>query len=334
MRDVLEGLLGGVDLTVEDADGLMVALTSGDLDPALAGAILAALRSKGETPEEVRGFASAMRRLSTDPGIDAAGAVDIVGTGGDRSGSLNLSTGAAIVTAAAGVPVVKHGNRSMTSSSGSADVLEALGVPIPLEAEDARRYYEAIGFTFLFAPHYHPAMAAVGPVRRSLGVRTVFNMLGPLSNPAAPRHLVIGAFGAEAAELMAGALSGMEVERAFVVHGAEGWDEPSPLGEFMLFDVRPGIVEATRRNPSDFGIPVCAPEELAGGDPGHNARRLTAVLDGEPGAHRDAIALGAALAFEVTGKAADLDEGLELAYATIDSGQGRSLATALGRLAR
>ena len=254
MKQLLDDLLAGTDLSTEGADELLVALTKGDVEPAMAGAVLTALRAKGETSDEVRGFARAMRRLSSDPGIDASGAVDVVGTGGDRSGSLNLSTGAALLVAAAGVPVVKHGNRSMTSQSGSADVLEALGLPIPLDAEQAQRCFAALGFSYLFAPHYHPAMAAVGPIRRALGVRTVFNMLGPLTNPAGPRHLVIGAFDARAAELMAGALAGLDIDRAFVVHGAAGWDEPSPIGEFLLFDVRGGKVERSTRDPADLGL--------------------------------------------------------------------------------
>jgi anthranilate phosphoribosyltransferase len=255
--------------------------------------------------------------------------VDVVGTGGDRSGSLNLSTGAALLTAAAGVPVVKHGNRSMTSQSGSADVLEALGLPIPLDADQARRCFDAFGFTYLFAPHYHPAMAAVGPVRRALGVRTVFNMLGPLTNPAGPPHLVIGAFDGRAAELMAGALAGLDIERAFVIHGAAGWDEPSPIGEFLLFDVRPGEVTRSTRDPADLGLSRCDPEDLAGGDPAHNADRLKAVFGGEPGPHRDAVLLGAALALEVTGRAPDAEAALAGAGAALDDGRAMGLLEGL-----
>jgi anthranilate phosphoribosyltransferase len=295
----------------------------------MAGAVLVALRAKGETPDEVRGFASAMRRLSSDPGIDASQAVDVVGTGGDRSGSLNLSTGAALLTAAAGLPVVKHGNRSMTSQSGSADVLEALGLPIPLDSDQAQRCFDALGFTYLFAPHYHPAMAAVGPIRRALGVRTVFNVLGPLTNPAGPRHLVIGAFDGGAAELMAGALAGLDIERAFVIHGAAGWDEPSPIGEFLLFDVRPGEVTRTTRDPANFGLSRCDPADLAGGDPAHNADSLKAVFGGEPGPHRDAILLGAALALEVTGRAADAESALAGAGAALDDGRALALLDGL-----
>ncbi|HLE95509.1 MAG TPA: anthranilate phosphoribosyltransferase [Acidimicrobiia bacterium] len=329
MRQLLDDLLAGTDLSAAAADELLVTLTGGEVDPAMAGALLIALRAKGETPDEVRGFAAAMRRLSSDPGIDSSEAVDVVGTGGDRSGSLNLSTGAALLTAAGGVPVVKHGNRSMTSQSGSADILEAIGLPIPLDADQARRCFETLGFTFLFAPHYHPAMAAVGPIRRALGVRTVFNMLGPLTNPAGPRHLVVGAFDARAAELMAVALSGLEIERAFVLHGAAGWDEPSPIGEFLLYDVRPGSVVRTSRDPADLGMDRCDPSTLAGGDPAHNAGKLTAVFAGETGPHRDSIILGAALALEVTGWAPDPGTAVAMAESALDDGRAMALLKAL-----
>ncbi|HEX5695120.1 MAG TPA: anthranilate phosphoribosyltransferase [Acidimicrobiia bacterium] len=329
MKELLEGLLQGSDLTVEEAETLLHRLTGGEMDPASAGAVLIALRAKGETSEEVLGFARAMRELATDPEIDVSGAVDVVGTGGDRSGSLNLSTGSALLTAAAGVPVVKHGNRSLTSSSGSADVLEQLGLPMPLVEDQARRLFAMTGFTFLFAPHYHPAIAAVGPIRRALGVRTVFNILGPLTNPAAPAHMVIGAFDAEVAELMAGAVSGLGIERVFVVHGAAGWDEPSPLGDFLLFDVRPGHVERSVRSPSQLGMEPCQLPDLAGGSPSHNARRLLDVFEGESGPHRDALVLGASLALEVTGGSDTAEDAVERAAAAIDDGSALALAGSL-----
>jgi anthranilate phosphoribosyltransferase len=178
MSQMLEDLIRGVSLTEVQAVEFVHQLIEGDVEPALAGAVLTALRAKGETSDEVRGFARAMRSVATDPMVDATGAVDVVGTGGDRSGSLNLSTGSALVTASAGVPVVKHGNRSMTSQSGSADVLEALGLPMPMNEDQARRLFQATGFTFLFAPYFHPAMAAIMPVRRALAVRTIFNIGG------------------------------------------------------------------------------------------------------------------------------------------------------------
>jgi anthranilate phosphoribosyltransferase len=329
MSQMLEDLIRGSSLSEAQAVEFVHRLVEGDVEPAVAGAVLTALRAKGETPDEVRGFARAMRAVATDPMVDVTGAVDVVGTGGDRSGSLNLSTGSALVTASAGVPVVKHGNRSMTSQSGSADVLEALGLPMPMNEDQVRRLLQATGFTFLFAPYFHPAMAAIMPVRRALAVRTIFNILGPLTNPAAPPNMVIGAFDPAAAGLMAGALSGLDIDRAFVVHGAGGWDEPSPLGEFLLFDVRPGKVAETTRDPADLGMAPCDPSDLAGGSPTHNAERLLGVLDGESGAHRDAIVLGAALALEVTGVAAGPTAAVEMAAAAIDDGKGLSLAKAL-----
>jgi anthranilate phosphoribosyltransferase len=329
MSQLLEDLLHGAHLTEDRAVEFVHELIEGEVDPALAGAVLAALRAKGETPDEVRGFARVMRDVATDPMVDVGGAVDVVGTGGDRSGSLNLSTGSALVTAAAGVPVVKHGNRSMTSQSGSADVLEALGLPMPMNEDQVQRLFDATGFTFLFAPYFHPAMAAIMPVRRALAVRTIFNILGPLTNPAAPPYMVIGAFDAAAAGLMAGALSGLDIERAFVVHGAEGWDEPSPLGEFLVFDIRPGAVVESVRDPADLGMEPCGPDDLAGGTPEHNARRLLDVLEGERGPHRDAIVLGAALALEVTGQASSPDEAVEMASGAIDEGKAHTLAKAL-----
>jgi anthranilate phosphoribosyltransferase len=242
---------------------------------------------------------------------------------------LNLSTGSAIVAAASGVPVVKHGNRSMTSVSGSADLLEALGLPMPMDEDQVRRLFNATGFTFLFAPYFHPAMAAVGPVRRALAVRTVFNILGPLTNPAAPPNMVIGAFDPAAARLMAGALSGLDISRAFVIHGAGGWDEPSPLGEFILFDVTPGAVKESVRHPADVGMAGCEMDDLTGGSPEHNARRLLDVLEGEQGPHRDSVVLGAALALEVSGRAALANEAVAMAAAAIDDGRALGLAKAL-----
>ncbi len=211
----------------------------------MAGALLAALRTKGVTPAEVRGLAGAMRALARKPALpEAPDAIDIVGTGGDASGSLNLSTGAALLAAACGLPVVKHGNRSISSRSGSADLLEALGLVLPLDETEAGRCFEATGFTFLFAPYFHPAMKALAPIRAALGIRTVFNLLGPLTNPAAPRFRLIGAYDEATAELMAGTLAGMDIERAWVVHGAAGWDEATPVGPLS------GVRRRARQRPT------------------------------------------------------------------------------------
>lgn len=327
----LETLLEGRNLAETAAYELLVTLTDPGMAPAMAGALLAALRIKGVTAEELRGFARAMRSLARRPRIPAGRLLaDVVGTGGDGSHSLNLSTGAALLAAAAGVAIVKHGNRSVSSRSGSADVLEALGLVLPLDEDAAGPCLEQTGFTFLFAPHYHPAMKAIAPVRAALGVRTVFNLLGPLTNPAEPPYAVIGAWSPGVAQLMAEALAGMNIEHAFVVHGDNGWDEPTPAAPFLLLDVRPGSVSASRRSAADFGLPACRAEELRGGNAEHNARRLAAVLRGEEqGAHRDALVIGAALAAEVTGLVADPRSGAELARAAITGGRGAALLAKL-----
>src|SRR5882762_5798949 len=272
-RELLERLLERRDLSQSQAEELLTHLTDPAGAPAMAGAILAALRTKGVVADEVRGFAQAMRRLARRPQIPAnLRAIDVVGTGGDASGSLNISTGTALLTAACGVPVLKHGNRSVSSRAGSADVLEALGLKVPLDEKEAADCLAASGFTFLFAPHFHPAMKTVAPVRSALGVRTIFNILGPLTNPATPPFHLIGAFSLEIARLIADTLAGMEVERTFVVHGAEGWDEPTPIGPFTVFDVRPGRVDLQIRVPADYGLQTCTADGLAGGDAQHNAR--------------------------------------------------------------
>ena len=319
---MLDTLLDGESLSPDEAYGLMKKLAEGNLPDALAGALLAALRAKGETADEIRGFATAMRELAVQPMIPAgAPTVDTVGTGGDGSGSLNLSTGTGLLAAAAGARVVKHGNRSISSKSGSADMLECLGMPLPLEEAEAIACLDALDFTFLFAPAYHPAMKSIMPVRGAMGVRTVFNMLGPLTNPAAPPFQLIGAGSPDAARLMAGALAGMPIERAFVVHGEPGWDEATPVGEFLLFDVVPGKVTETERAPEDYGLERCSPEDLAGGDAAHNAAELLRVFAGEDrGAHRDALLLGTSLVLEVAGLAANPKEGVARAAAAIDDG--------------
>ncbi len=329
-RELLERLLEGADLTQPQAERLLGLLTQADTSAALIGAVLAALRAKGAVADEVRGFAEAMRRLARRPDLpESVRAIDIVGTGGDRSGSLNISTGTALLTAACGLPVVKHGNRSVSSRAGSADVLEALGLPMPLGERAVGECLARCGFTFLFAPHYHPATQAVAAARRALGVRTVFNILGPLTNPAHPPLRLIGAFSLEVAALMADTLAGMRIERGFVIHGAEGWDEPTPVGPFTVFDVRPGRVTRETRAPEDYGLRRCPPAALIGGDARHNAEALRAVLSGRShGAQRDCLLLGTALALEVAGESADPRAAMDRAREAIDGGAaGRILDT-------
>jgi anthranilate phosphoribosyltransferase len=297
------------------------------MKPALAGALLTGLRAKGETPDEIRGFALAMRELALHPAIpEGSPTVDTVGTGGDGSGSLNLSTGTGLLAAACGARVVKHGNRSISSKSGSADMLEQLGIPLPLDEQAVIDCLEATNFTFLFAPAYHPAMKAIMPVRNALGVRTIFNMLGPLTNPAATPFQLIGAFSKGAAKLMADTFAGMPIERAFVVHGEPGWDEATPVGEFVLYDARNGAVEESVRTPEQYGLDRCSPEALTGGDAEYNAQELRRVFEGEDkGPHRDALLIGTSLVLEVLGMAKDAKEGVEMAASAIDSGAAKKL---------
>jgi anthranilate phosphoribosyltransferase len=333
LRATLERLLDRGNLAEAEAAALLVALTDPSVAPAMAGALLAGLRAKGLTADEVRGFASGMRQLARRPALPPGPpAIDIVGTGGDSSFSFNISTGASLLVAALGVRVVKHGNRSVSSRSGSADLLECLGLPLPLDEQQAGACLAATGFTFLFAPHYHPAMKEIAPVRRALGIRTVFNLLGPLTNPAAPPYGLIGAYSRDAARLMAETLSGMPIERVFVVHGEPGWDEPTPCGPFELYDVSPGRVERTERDPHDFGLERCTPQSLAGGDAAHNATAMRAVFAGEDrGPHRDALVLNAALALEVTGTVPDAAAAIRAAGDAIDRGDALRL---LERLAQ
>ena len=319
----LEILLNGEDLTQDQAKDLLSLLTRDELDTELASSILTALRAKGETADEILGFSQGMRGLARKPTLRSKDIMlDVVGTGGDDSGSLNLSTGAAMLLAACGRPVVKHGNRSITSRSGSADVLEAIGCPLPLNEKSAGACLDATGFTFLYAPYYHPAMKVLAPVRRAIGVRTIFNLLGPLTNPAQPDHLLLGAYSAGAARVMAETLAGAGVQKAYVIHGEPGWDEATPIGPFVVFIVHPGNVRCETRDPLNYGLKRCRKEDLAGGDADYNAKRLRDVLCGDDrGPHRDALLLAAGLGLELTEQVKDVRQGIVKAAAAIDDGR-------------
>ncbi len=272
-----------------------------------------------------------MQDLAVRPDIaDVSNTVDVVGTGGDASGSLNLSTGAALLAAAAGAKVVKHGNRSVSSRSGSFDVLLALGLDLPWDASRAGQMFEETGFTYLFAPSFHPAMKSVAPVRQAMGARTIFNLVGPLANPARAPHLVVGAFSPETARMMAETLAGMGITRAFVVHGEPGWDEPTPVGPYLLLDVTPGSVKEGYEDPADFGIARCAPDDLIGAGPEDNAAAIRRVFSGEPGPHRDALLLGASMALRVTGS--DPDDALQSVTGALDEGVASDLVERLNSL--
>jgi len=331
LNQTLDAILRGENLDEAAAAELMESLTDEALSPVLSGALLVALRAKGETADELRGFARRMRALARPVSLpEALGAADCVGTGGDGSGSYNLSTGSALLAAACGVPMIKHGNRSVSSRSGSADVLETLGVPLAPDPESALVCLEECGFAFLFAPFFHPAMKAIAPVRAALKVRTLFNVLGPLTNPAAPPYQLIGAFDLKHARLMADSLAGLDIRRAFVVHGEPGWDEATPVGPFTLFDVRPGEVVEQQRDPADYGLPRCSPEQLSGGDADVNAAALTAVFDGsDTGPHRDALVLGAGLVLEVAGAVPDPGSGIDRARKALDQGSASALLARL-----
>lgn len=315
----------GTPLSFEEAREAFDIVMSGDATPSQIGGFLMALRTRGETVEEFAAAAAVMR-ARCNPVRAPEGAIDIVGTGGDASGSFNLSSAAALLVAAMGLRVIKHGNRSVSSRSGSADLLEALGLPMPLDGKAAGDCLAATGFTFLFAPHYHPAMKEVAPVRRALGVRTVFNLLGPLTNPAEPPFGLIGAYSTEAARLMADTLAGMPIQRVFVIHGDPGWDEATPVGPFELYDVQPGKVTREVRDPLDLGIQRCTAADLAGGDAEHNAACLRAVFEGrDTGPHCDAIVLNAALALEVAGAVPSAGVGVIAALEAIRRRDGLRL---------
>jgi anthranilate phosphoribosyltransferase len=327
LRDSLELMLERQNLSEAQASELMIALTDTSVAPAMAGALLAAMRTKGVTADEVRGFAKSMRKLARRPVLSSGSPlVDLVGTGGDASGSFNLSTGAALLVAAMGIRVAKHGTTSVSSRSGSADVIRALGLELPLDEIAAGECLDTTGFTFFFAPHYHPAMKAIMPVRQAMGVRTVFNILGPLSNPAEPPFHLIGAYHIDIAQLMAETLAGLPIERTYVVHGEPGWDEATPIGPFTVFDVRPGQVVRSIRSAEEFALPRCSVEELQGGDAAHNAEHLRAVLEGrQRGAHRNAIVLQAALVLELLGIVSSPIDAARMAEDAIEAGAGRKM---------
>jgi anthranilate phosphoribosyltransferase len=288
-----------------------------------------ALRMRGETVEELAGFAVAMRQRVLR--VEApAGAIDVVGTGGDRSGSFNISTAAALVVAAAGVPVAKHGNRAITSASGSSDVLEALGILVTQSPQEAADSLREDGFAFLFAPGFHPAMLHAGPTRREIGVRTAFNLIGPLTNPAGVTRLVVGAGDARVAPKLAEVLRLLGTQRAFVVHG-ESIDELPLDGSGVLYDVRPEGVERRAVEPESVGLGRAPRTALAGGTPAENAAIVEAVLRGAEGPRRDVVLLNAGAALFVAGRVARLADGLAAAAAAIDSGAARRTLDALVR---
>jgi anthranilate phosphoribosyltransferase len=323
VRAALSSVVDGHTLTLDEARDAMGSVMDGEATPALLAALLVALRMRGETVDELAGFATAMRErvLRVDAPV---GAIDTCGTGGDGSGTFNISTTAALVVAAAGVPVAKHGNRAMTSRSGSADVLDALGVRIDHDDLSAAVALRDTGFAFLFATGFHPAMKHAGPTRREIGVRTAFNLLGPLTNPAGARRQVIGVPDQAVAAKLAAVLARLGVDRAFVV-GGEGIDELPLDGTGVIHDVTPEGIEVRTVDAAALGLTKASNAKLAGGTPEENARIVESVLRGEPGARRDVVVLNAGAALVVGGVVDDLAAGIDRAALTIDAGLATEL---------
>jgi anthranilate phosphoribosyltransferase len=324
--DQFKPLLGkvatGASLTREEASYVFDRMMSGEATPSQIGALLMGLRVRGETVDEITGAVAVMRAKML-PVTAPEGAVDVVGTGGDASGSFNISTCASFIVAGAGVPVAKHGNRALSSKSGAADVLTALGVRIDLDPAGIARCIAEAGIGFMFAPSHHPAMKHVGPARVEMGTRTIFNLLGPLSNPAGVRRQMVGVFAKSWIVPLAEVLKELGSERAFVVHGSDGLDEITISGTTDVAALEDGRIRTFEIAPEDVGLARAPAEALKGGDAAHNAEALGAVLDGAPGAYRDVALFNAAAALFVAGRARDLKEGVALAGASLDTGAAR-----------
>jgi anthranilate phosphoribosyltransferase len=321
IQEAITKLLDGKQLARAEARAVMDEIMLGEATPAQIGGFLVALRAKGETPDEIAGCAEAMRAhvLAVTP--KRKDLVDTAGTGGDGARTINISTAAALVAAAAGAAVAKHGNRAVSSACGSADVLEALGFSLDLQPERISQSIDELGFGFLFAPQHHPAMRHAAPVRAELATRTVFNILGPLTNPAGARAQVVGVYSPALVRTIAEVLARLGAKRAFVVHGAGGIDELSPAGTNLVAEVVEGAVHERELDPeAELNVPRCSIAELRGGSPAENAQAIRDVFNGANGGRRNAILLNAAGAIAAGGHAADLREGLELARGAIDSG--------------
>ncbi|NNF03475.1 MAG: anthranilate phosphoribosyltransferase [Rhodothermales bacterium] len=330
MHDILTSLAEHRPLTRSQTDGAMRMILSGEASDAQIAAFLVGLRARGETVEELVGLTEAMRSFAV-PVAAPMQAVDIVGTGGDRSGTFNISTATSFVVAGTGVPVAKHGNRSVSSKCGAADVLEALGVRTELGRAGVEFCLERAGIAFLFAPYFHPAMKHVMPVRRGLGVRTCFNILGPMCNPAGVRRHLIGAFSETVAEMMAGILVELGSERVISVHATDGLDELSISSPTVLFrSLAPGAPpERLVVDPSSIGLSTAPLDAIAGGDADTNAGIIRDVLAGSPGAPRDVVLLNAAFALVAAGATDDAAEGLRIASDSLDSGRAAGALDAL-----
>ncbi|MEC3862178.1 anthranilate phosphoribosyltransferase [Mesobacterium sp. TK19101] len=337
MSDTLKPLIGAAadrPLTREEAESAFTILFEGEATPAQIGGLLMALRTRGETVEEYAAAAAVMR-AKCNKVVAPKGAMDIVGTGGDGKGTLNISTATAFVVAGAGVPVAKHGNRNLSSKSGAADALTQMGVNVMIDAAHVEKALAEVGIAFMMAPMHHPAMAHVGPVRMELGTRTMFNILGPLTNPAGVKRQLTGAFTRDLIRPMAETLGQLGSERAWLVHGSDGTDEITITGVTWLAALEEdGSIRETELHPEDAGLPVHPFEDIVGGTPDHNARAFAALLDGEASAYRDAVLLNTAAALVVAGKVSDLRDGVALGRESIDSGAAKARIEALAAATR
>ena len=329
VRDALEKVVGSADLSADEAADALTEIVTGDVPQTVIAALLVALRVKGETAEEVAGFARTMRENAVVVRPRSTGLVDTCGTGGDGTGTANISTTAAFVVAGAGLPVAKHGNRALSSKAGSADVLETLGVRLDLDAAQVARCIDEAGIGFMFAPAFHPAMAKVMPVRRELGIRTIFNVLGPLTNPARPSYQLVGVGHPALAELVAGALATLGIERALVVAGAGGPDEFTCAGPNTVLFVHSGRIERGEISAGDVDLDTSTLDDIRGGTAEENAEILRSVLEGKPGPVADCVCFNAGAALVAAGRADSVREGVRRAREVISSG---AAAEALERL--
>ena len=334
LHDAMVKVLGGENLTEDEARAALGFIMDGEATAAQTAGFLVALKAKGETPVEIAGCARAMREHAIAVRPQRTDLVDTCGTGGDHTGSFNISTAAALVAAGAGAGVAKHGNRSISSKSGSADVLEHLGVPVEVPAAAVAAMIDEHGFGFLYAPSHHPAMRHAGPVRRELAIPTIMNLLGPLANPVETPFQIIGVARLELVEPMAQVMQILGIQHALIVHGDGGFDEITPCSTTTIADVTQDGITLSTFDPADHGIARAHIDALKGGGPEENAAIIRRVLEGEPGAPRDAVVLNAAAALVVCGQADDFDAGLARAAASIDTGQAQRVLDAVGASAR
>ena len=329
LTDLLMKLTRHEDLSADEAAAAMDLVMTGQATPAQLAALLVGLSMKGERPEEIVGLARTMRAHAVKLSRPYPEAFDTCGTGGDRAGTFNVSSASALAMAACGVPVAKHGNRSVSSRCGSADVLEALGVTIAAPADVVERSLTEVGVAFLFAPSFHPSMKHAAPTRKELGLRTAFNLLGPLTNPVGPQRQIVGVPRPELTELMARALMMLGVERAWVVHGADGLDELSTTGYTKVSECRGGTVQTFYVHPAEYGLAKGSVQDLKGGDAARNAERVRDVLAGTPGPARNVVLLNAGAALFIAGRAESVRTGIPMAAEAIDSGRARDVLAAL-----